>query len=80
MENSLSSGLEQNEYYSEPYSEHCQTSKVELFEKIIEDFESLAVFDKRSILNVWQGSEYASATDGRLFRTAEETNTIVGAI
>ena len=53
---------------------------MELFEKIIEDFESLAVFDKRSILNVWQGSEYASAADGRLFRTTEETNTIVGAI
>ena len=48
VENSLSSGLEQNEYYSEPYSEHCQTSKVELFEKI-EGFEPLTIFKKRSI-------------------------------
>ena len=30
------------------------------FEKIIEGFEPLTVFAKCSILNVWQGSEYAA--------------------
>ena len=32
------------------YSETCQTSKIELFAKI----------DHNSILDIWQGSEYAS--------------------
>ena len=45
------------------YSEHCQTSKMERFENIIEGFEPLTVFAKRSILDVWQGSEYASTAD-----------------
>ena len=63
MENSLFTGSEQNAYYSEAYSEHCQTSKMERFEKIIEDFEPLTIFAKRSILYVWQGSEYAPAVD-----------------
>ena len=62
--------------HNEGYSEHCQTSKMELFEKIIENFESLTIFEKRSILNVWQGSEYASAANICLFRIGEETNTI----
>ena len=36
---------------------------MERFENIIECFEPLTVFAKRSILDVWQGSEYASAAD-----------------
>ena len=36
---------------------------MERFEKIIEGFEPLSIFAKRSILNVWQGSEYASAAE-----------------
>ena len=63
MENSLFSGSKQNAYYSEAYSEHCQTFKMERFEKIVEGFELLTVFAKRSILDVWQGSECASAND-----------------
>ena len=63
MENSLFSGSKQNAYYSEAYSEHCQTFKIERFEKIVEDFELLTIFAKRSILDVWQGSEYASAAE-----------------
>ena len=63
MENSLFIGSDQNGYYSEAYSEHCKTSKMERLEKIIEDFEPLTFFAKRSILNVWQGSEYAPAAD-----------------
>ena len=57
------SGSEQNAYYSETCSKHCQTSKMECFEKIIEGFEPLTILAKRSILNVWQRSEYASAAD-----------------
>ena len=33
---------------------------MERFEKIVLDFGSLAIFAKRSILDVWQGAEYAS--------------------
>ena len=36
---------------------------MEHFEKIIEGFEPLTVFAKRSTLNVWQSSEYASTAD-----------------
>ena len=36
---------------------------MERFENIIEGFEPLTVFAKRSILDVWQGSEYASTAD-----------------
>ena len=36
---------------------------MERFEKKIEGFEPLIIFAKRSILNFWQGSEYASAAD-----------------
>ena len=36
---------------------------MEHFEKIVEGFELLTIFAKFSILNVWQGSEYASAVD-----------------
>ena len=63
MENSVFSGSEQNAHYSEAYSEHCQIFKMERFEKKIEGFEPLIIFAKRSILNFWQGSEYASAAD-----------------
>ena len=42
-----------NAYYSEAYSEHFQTSKMERFEKIVEGFESLTIFGKSSILDVW---------------------------
>ena len=55
----LFSGSEQNAYYSEAYSEYCQTSKMERFEKIVECFEPLT----RSILDVWQGSEYVFTAD-----------------
>ena len=34
-------------------------SKMELFAKIANDWESLAIFAKSSILDLWQGSEYA---------------------
>ena len=43
------------------YSEPCQTSKMERFTKIVNCLKSLTIFVKRSILDVWQGSEYAYA-------------------
>ena len=44
----------------EAYSEPCQTSNMEFFRKIIIDFHSSTGLAKSSILDVWQGSEYAS--------------------
>ena len=44
---------------SEAYLESCQTLKMEHFVKIISGFQPLNIA-KRSILYVWQGSEYAS--------------------
>ena len=41
-------------------SEHYQTSKIELFSKIVNSFYSLTIFAKSSILDVWKGSEYTS--------------------
>ena len=45
---------------TEAYSEACQTSKVELFAKLVTGFQPLNVFRKCSILDVWLSSEYAS--------------------
>ena len=42
------------------YSEPCQTSKKELFAKTVNSWMPLNIFTKSSILDVWQGSEYAS--------------------
>ena len=44
----------------EAYSEHCQTSKMELFAKIVNSWKPLSIFAKSSILDVWQDSEYSS--------------------
>ena len=41
-------------------SKLCQTSQMELFTKIVKHWKSLIIFAKISILDVWQGSEYAS--------------------
>ena len=43
----------------EPHSEPSQTSKVELFAKIVNGSKSLIAFTRRSILDDWLGSEYA---------------------
>ena len=45
---------------SEAYSEPCQTSTVECFARIVNDFQHVTIFTKRSILDVLQGSEYTS--------------------
>ena len=44
----------------ELYSQPCQTSKMERFGKIVNRFQRLTIFTKRSILDVLQGCEYAS--------------------
>ena len=41
-------------------SESCKTSKMELFAKIVKNEKPFTIFVKTSILDVWQGSEYAS--------------------
>ena len=46
--------------YTEVHSEPCQTSKMELFVKIINGFYPLTIFTKSSISGVWQSSEYDS--------------------
>ena len=45
---------------SEAYSEKYQTSKMERFVKTVNGVKLLIIFAKRSILDVWQGCEYAS--------------------
>ena len=45
---------------TEAYSELTQTSKLELFGKIVKRFQSTAIFAKSSILDVWVGSKCTS--------------------
>ena len=45
---------------TEAYSEPSQTSKMDSFAKIVNGVQPLIIFAKHSILDVWQGSEYAS--------------------
>ena len=45
----------------EACSKPCYTFKMELFTKIISGFQQWTIFSKRSILDIWQGSEYTSA-------------------
>ena len=40
--------------------EAYQTSKMELFVKIVDGWRPLAIFAKSTIVDIWQGSEYAS--------------------
>ena len=45
---------------SETNSESCQTSKMELFAKIVKNEMPFTMFVKTYIVDVWQASEYAS--------------------
>ena len=47
-----------------PYSEPCQTPKIECFVQIVNSFQSLTIFAKSSILDIWLGSEYVAALQG----------------
>ena len=42
------------------YSEPCQTSKMERFMEIVNDFYLLTILVRLSILHIWGGLEYAS--------------------
>ena len=44
---------------AEGYSEPCRTSKIELFTKILISLKPWTIFAKSSILDLWQGYEYA---------------------
>ena len=57
FKNGTSVTLEDN---SEAYSKPCQTSKMEVFAKIMNGFSFLVIFAKSSILDVQQYSELAS--------------------
>ena len=48
--------------WKEVYSEPCKTSDVELFDKLINKEKPLIFFPKSFGLDIWQDSEYASAT------------------
>ena len=54
----------------EAYSEHSQTSKMEHFPKIVNSWKPLIIMAKSSILDVWQGSEYASGEISDYIRIA----------
>ena len=45
---------------SNAYLESCQTSKIKRFVKILIGWNLLTLFAKSSILDAWQGCEYAS--------------------
>ena len=44
------------------YLEPCQTSKIECLTKNVNRFKPLTIFSKQPILDVWQGSGYASGS------------------
>ena len=46
---------------SEVYPGPCQTSKMKRFVKTVNNFWPLAITAQHSILDIWQGSEYAPA-------------------
>ena len=54
---------------SEAYSEHCQTSKVESFAKIVNGFKKVTIFKRNSILEIFdrQDSECAFANIFQLY-------------
>ena len=43
------------------HSEPCQTSKMEILVETFSDSKLSTIFEKRSTLDIWQGSEYLSA-------------------
>ena len=51
---------------SETYWEPCQTTKIENFVTLVNGVYPFTTFAKCSILDIWQGSEYASLSDSLL--------------
>ena len=54
---------------SEAYSELCQTSKVESFANLANDFKKITIFKRNSVLEIFdiQDSEYTSANTFQLY-------------
>ena len=48
-------------------------SKMELFTKISNGFQPLTIFAKSLILDIWQGSEYASAAGNKTCKVCKKT-------
>ena len=42
------------------YSEQCQTSKINIFAEVVNNFQPSTIFAKSSILNAWHGFEFNS--------------------
>ena len=57
---------------AQAHPEPCQRSKMERFSKIVEVFQSLIIVAKRSILDVWRGSEYVSELHYEVHNTAQK--------
>ena len=55
---------------SEAYTEPCQTSKMEVFAKMVNGFSFLSIFAKIFILDVWEDSEFASESSNDLAEKA----------
>ena len=53
---------------SEAYSEQCQTSKMEVFAKIVNGFSLFTVLCKKLHLRCWQDSEFASEASNDLWK------------
>ena len=51
---------------SEANSQPCQTFKMELFARIVKNWNPFTICAKASILDIWQGSEYASELASKL--------------
>ena len=45
-------------FHMKMHPKPCETSKMEHFAKIVNTFKWLAIFVKRSILDIWRGFEY----------------------
>ena len=41
-------------HLAETYAKPCQTSKMERFAKIVNDWKYFTIFERRPILDVWQ--------------------------
>ena len=51
---------QKNQDRAEAYTEHCQRYKIECFAKIVKGWSPLTIFEKPSILDVWQDFIYTS--------------------
>ena len=60
----------------EAHLEPSQTSKMDLFAKLVNVSKSLTIFAKSSILDVWQGPEYAPGIQKKKKTSVKSVETI----